>query len=385
MALRSKRLFLLLLTALAVCLMAPGSGPRIETARGSVEIGSGEPPVWRAARNGDALAPGDAVRTGADGRAELVLDGATVRLYSSSLLRLPATLGSGGTRAVRMERGRSLFDVLRRSDRPRFEVRTPEVVVSVKGTRFSVDLEDVLVAVYHGTVGVREIDDALIREVLVREGFAAGRGPGQPFELFVHGAADPWDGWMRDGSLPASAFETGAFTPPAKRAALEARAEARNAYRRKSLVLAMERDEVLADRIEKLARAQQRRSVDKERALERTVKLERDFAVDTPGRRVERKLGENFTENFLNDPAGGGLPGGPDFEINFLEGSGAAAPEQVELLTSAGDVWSFDEGEVELVLDGGNAFPAALQLLLTGAGVDDRDLAKLMLKMFEAK
>src|SRR3990172_757524 len=77
------------LSALAMLLLAPTAGPRVERTRGAVEIGSGEPPVWRAAHEGDALAPGDAVRTGRDGRAELALPAGSVRLYGDSLLRIP--------------------------------------------------------------------------------------------------------------------------------------------------------------------------------------------------------------------------------------------------------------------------------------------------------
>ena len=146
---------LIALAALAALLLGPSPGPRVERILGRVEIGSGEPPIWRVARAGDPLAPGDVVRTGHDGRAELVLAAGSVRLYGDTLLRLPmASAAPGSADAVELDEGSSLFDILRRG-RDDFEVRTPEVVVSIKGTRFLVVAEErAEVAVFHGTVGL---------------------------------------------------------------------------------------------------------------------------------------------------------------------------------------------------------------------------------------
>ncbi len=131
---------------LALFAIAPSQGPHIEQSTGKVELGRGDPLRWQPAQTGDLLAPGDAVRTGRDGRVELDLGTATVRLYGDSLLRVPTdAMGPGGTKAVRLERGHSLFDVLH--DDSGFEVRTPEVVASVKGTRFLVGFADRLASV----------------------------------------------------------------------------------------------------------------------------------------------------------------------------------------------------------------------------------------------
>jgi ferric-dicitrate binding protein FerR (iron transport regulator) len=175
------------------------AGGRLTVVQGSVAIGRGEPPVWTPARIDDRVAAGDAVRTGRGGRAEIELGSGTVRLYENSLLRLPADAfgASGAAEAVELEAGESLFDVLReRLDRA-FEVRTPEVVVSVKGTRFGVSLAEELaaVAVYRGLVGVLTSESELDAEVLVREGFAAVGGAGHPPELLAIRDGDPWSGW----------------------------------------------------------------------------------------------------------------------------------------------------------------------------------------------
>ena len=99
---------LVILAALA--LLAPvWPGARLSVSTGTVEIGRGEPPVWKPAAAGESLAAGDRVRTGEDGRAEVIVAGSTLRVYPNSLLRLP---DGSGPREVGLEKGSSLFDVL---------------------------------------------------------------------------------------------------------------------------------------------------------------------------------------------------------------------------------------------------------------------------------
>ncbi len=162
---------------------------------GSVDVGRGEPARWSPASVGDAVAPDDRIRTGPDGRVEIRMGAGTLRVHENSMLRLPASESEADR--VDLEAGRSLFDILRRDGR-RFEVHTPTVVVSVKGTRFGVDagVEIGEVAVYHGVVGVRELGAAGMMETLVREGFLATGGVGIPIELDVSSAPDPWNAWL---------------------------------------------------------------------------------------------------------------------------------------------------------------------------------------------
>jgi hypothetical protein len=192
-------------------LAAPASAEtRLTVVSGDVEIGRGEPPAWRRARVGDALAPGDQVRTGGGGRAEVELGAGVARLYENSLLRLPA---DGGPTALGLEQGGSLFDVAPRPASDPFEVRTPEVVAGVKGTRFAVLVADTgaAVNVYEGLVGVRRRSLESAREVLVREGFGAvGHGPGGSFELRLLPAGDPWHGWKDGAPAPAMPAALGA-------------------------------------------------------------------------------------------------------------------------------------------------------------------------------
>ncbi len=180
---------------------------------GRVEIGRGDPPRWSPLEVGQTVGKEDRVRTGADGRVEIRLSAGTIRVHENSLLRLPPPTGEADR--VELDSGHSLFDVLRRAGR-RFEVHTPTVVVSVKGTRFGVDAraQQGRVVVYRGLVGVRKAGAEAAIETLVREGFLAAAGPDFPIELDVAPAGDPWSLWEQfdlelDEDLQAPASPSG--------------------------------------------------------------------------------------------------------------------------------------------------------------------------------
>lgn len=210
---------LALACALAMAMILAGTAAAenvVSRVAGEVEIGRGEPIEWTIAQVGDAVHANDRVRTGPDGRVEIEMDSGTMRVHENSMLRLPPADRDG--QRVELEQGHSLFDVIRRSER-HFEVHTPTVVVSVKGTRFGVDTRHDIgeVAVYHGVVGVREagIEDAI--ETLVREGFLATGGSGLPIELDVTPEGDPWASWsdlrsdVREGPTESQSRRLGAL------------------------------------------------------------------------------------------------------------------------------------------------------------------------------
>jgi hypothetical protein len=222
---RFARALLAVLPLLATA-AAQAEGPRLSLARGQVEVGRGAADAWRPAREGEVLGAGDAVRTGHDGRAEIELGDATARLYENSLLRIPEGAGASG---VELEGGSSLFDVLRRSGgQSPFEVRTREVVVSVKGTRFGVSLDGPLaaVSVYRGLVGVLGAGAAPDTEVLVRDGFAAAGGARGGFELSALPDFDAWESWATGAAPP---------EPPTRASSASAELDAARAAARRDL------------------------------------------------------------------------------------------------------------------------------------------------------
>lgn len=232
---------------------------------GEVEVGRGEPASWSPARLGDTVASNDRVRTGTDGRVEIKMDAGTLRVHENSMLRLPPPIKNADQ--VELEQGRSLFDVLRRGGR-RFEVHTPTVVVSVKGTRFGVDagVDIGEVSVYRGTVGVRPVGASDLLETLVREGFLATGGDGVPVQLEVSAASDPWQRWREFDRAELKVRQA-----PQRMGEME-RAKAM-LHRRTAadvIVKAAERRPEIAERLEKLKAAQQETSQQEEKKSDET-------------------------------------------------------------------------------------------------------------------
>lgn len=372
------RAAVLVLAVLAAVLLAPGQGSHVVSLSGDVEIGRGEPPVFTGAEAGEALSPGDVVRTGGDGRAELDLGRATLRLYPNSLLRVPDASGAlstgGEAQGVQLDRGRSLFDVLRGADP--FEVRTPEVVVSVKGTRFSVALDDdvAAVAVFRGLVGVRSTAAAAAFETLVREGFVAqGR---DSFELSLLEGSDPWEAWGRGGQLPELPRPALERMPRDAEATLrEARSAALEDARGEAVLRAAERHPEVAAELTRL----------REKAGEPGDAAEElDGVQDGRREKRERALEESYVETFMNgsmDPGGAAAP--VTFSLSFLDGSGVSGDDTLHIDASDGSSWDLDEGALEDVLDGQGSLPASLSTLLGSQGMTDEEFAKSALMLFD--
>jgi hypothetical protein len=383
--------------ALTACLLALASSTaavaddadRVSVVQGSVEIGRGEPPVWRAAEAGDTLQPGDLVRTGDDGRAELLLDGATVRLYRASLLQLPgppAESGAAGqTSRLRIERGRSLFDVLRAASERTLEVETREVVVSVKGTRFSVDAGQHSVAVFRGAVGVRDRLAEAIDEIMVREGFALARADGGMLELMASRAADPWARWEQGGAFPAR-LDDGALLTPGEGELSQAVLAARELAKPKAIEQAIERRPALKQRVEQIVAMQQAREAGSGDAIDDGASKDVDGVVDVRDAGVRRTLAQKYAQILAN----GGIPGaqtagGGTFAISFVSGSGTSGGDQVQIEDPvSGYSASFDESYVASVLDGSSSFPSLLVNALGTQGVTETQFAQALMVIFDS-
>ena len=354
-----------LLAGLLLVLACPAFAARVASVSGSVEAGRGEPPTWLPLEAGDTLAAGDRVRTGDDGRAEIVLARASIRLYPNSLLRLPEpAVDASDADAVELEDGISLFDVLR-GDRS-FDVHTPDVVVSVKGTRFSVSLDGDLasVAVFRGTVGVRSLAMQAADEVLVREGFVASGS--DSFDLRVLDLPDPWDAFSADVLPMAPGFAPGAAD--GRRAGLDAAREAALATARPEAVArASERHVGVRERIDRLRQEQESDTA-------------RDPVADAPANLTD-ELAERYVETWLNggDPAAGGSGGA--FTISLLGGDDDDDRVLVEAL--GGQSWLLDEDLIEDVLEGDDSLPATLETLLGQEGIETRAFAQQLLGLLD--
>ena len=347
----------------ALALLGPvWPGARLSVSTGNVEIGRGEPPVWKPASAGEALGAGDRVRTGESGRAEVVIEGSTLRIYPNSLLRLPE---ASATRNVGLEKGSSLFDVLHNGEP--FEVRTPEVVVSVKGTRFGVELDgdSAAVAVYRGLVGVHA-DSSGEPETLVHAGFAAFGS--DHFELSWHGGNDPWDTWDRGGDLPQ--------LPHSSR---------HEAALRDTRELALLRTHDLArdGKHGGDGKGKGRGDGDGKGDAEPPAALDPDDTL--PGRLrdklhdkhgdIDDALRDNIVDNVIGNTTGGALT------INFIDGSGVPGPDVVEVLDGATS-WIFDEDALDDILDDDESLPADLLAILDARGIEEQAFASQLFSLF---
>ena len=109
---------------------------------------------WIQLRRGDQVAPLSHVRTQARGNATLTRDGDVILVAPGSDVVMPERTPAGTTR-VEQRSGKAFYQVSPRSS-GRFEVQTPMLVAGVKGTEFSVVIEDgrAAVSVVEGHVEV---------------------------------------------------------------------------------------------------------------------------------------------------------------------------------------------------------------------------------------
>lgn len=358
---------LLLLHCIAMAPALAMADAEIQFVSGQVELGWGAPVVWRPAVAGEALAPASQLRTGADGRAELIHRGVTIRLFGHSLLRLPEVDDPAST-TLGFERGAGLFDVEHRDDGS-VDVHTPDVIVSVKGTRFGVDLPDhapAEVAVYRGTVGVRSAVLADAREVLVREGFGALGGSDGPAELFLLEHADPWSTWRSDRASRATIA-----SPPARHADGASDRAVRSRATSRALALAVERDPALAERLaavrNDLRTRLRRAAADDGNAVSRTV-ASIDPILDTATGDVERLLRSQFIEEVLGTT--GSTVNVALSQAGLLE---IVDPDQ-------GTVWQLDQTALVAILEGTSSLPAGLDNVLNAPGSQEQiEVATMLL------
>ena len=328
----SRRL-LLLGTLLLLAGGASGGEGVVGALAGDVELGRGEPPRWEPASQGVAMAPGDQLRTGRDGRAEVRWMGATIRLYGDSLLRLP--VAAHPATSVELE-GAGLFDVSPRS-RGAFEVQTPDVVVSVKGTRFGVGAMagPAEVWVYRGSVGVRP-RNVQLREVLVREGFRSVGGALAPAELYLLDHEDPWQDWSRR-PMPRMAQ-----APPAARLPGEADPSVRRAVKQRALNLALQRNPRLARRMVEIRGEMRAAMADKMEDRQAALQEGVDPILDGTKEEAKLVLKSNFAEQMMQELV----------EVTFLS-DGTILMNDPDGTTS----WELDADVLIAYLEGSAALP----------------------------
>lgn len=179
---------------------------RISETAGAVAIRHGT--TSTPATRGAMLAPGDAVTTGAGGRAVLVHDRDFVTVSANSRVSVPIAEEATGFVKIVQDLGNAIFKI-QKLGVPHFGVKTPYLAAVVKGTTFSVtvDRAGTSLQVVEGAVEVATLDGGA--RDLIRPGSVASIGAGDLFRLQVHGDGD------RTIDSPARAAATGAATPVA--------------------------------------------------------------------------------------------------------------------------------------------------------------------------
>jgi len=147
------------------------------SASGPVEVRPLGQTVWRVASQRIVLQPGDMVRTGPGGSAEIALVTAVIRMDENTVLVLPppqaVPASAGNTSGVQLllQGGRALFRVFKDRLKGTFEVITPSIIVGVKGTTFGVEQGPNLgVVVFEGIVQVAQAGRPDLRPIDVRGG-----------------------------------------------------------------------------------------------------------------------------------------------------------------------------------------------------------------------
>jgi hypothetical protein len=154
-------------------------------------------------RRGLRLQPGDMVATGPNGRASLARGREFIVVSPNTRLTIPAAAQQdGGLTQIIQHIGRAMFNIERRAT-PHFGVRTPHLAALVRGTVFTVTVDDrgCRVAVTEGRVEVSTHDGSARQ--FVDPGMQATRPPGEDNNIILD-RADPDDG-KSEGSAASGA------------------------------------------------------------------------------------------------------------------------------------------------------------------------------------
>ncbi len=127
---------------------------------------------WRPLAAGAELGPGSRVKTGKDGRIVISRPGDTVSVSPNSRFGIPAPAKKGPVTHIMQNLGTLLFKIKTRPQNP-FNVRTPYLAAIIRGTTFTVSVDDSNAAL-HVATGAVEVTSILSGETaLVRPGETA--------------------------------------------------------------------------------------------------------------------------------------------------------------------------------------------------------------------
>ncbi len=155
---------------------AAAGGDKIWTAvksSGSAEVqrnGAG----WTALKAGVRVLPGNRIRTGPNGSVEFTQNGDSMTVAPNSRAMIAVRRAGSRTANVKQSFGTLLFKIVKRSEgAEKFRVSTPYLAAVIKGTTFSVTVNDTGAAL-HVAKGLVQVESRFTRQVsLVRPGQTA--------------------------------------------------------------------------------------------------------------------------------------------------------------------------------------------------------------------
>lgn len=152
------------LTAAFEAKAAEGGNWMVASAKGAVTIDG-----QAAGASVSTIGPGAVIVTGADGNVVLTRPGDSITVFSNSKVSVPAG-DSGGESGILQTLGKLLFRMESRESRD-FRIDTPYLAAAIKGTTFTVEVDD-----DDATV---EVSEGSVLVTANRSGQAAYVGPGE--------------------------------------------------------------------------------------------------------------------------------------------------------------------------------------------------------------
>lgn len=116
-----------------------------------------------------AIGPGAVIETGADGNVVLTRPGDSITVYANSKMSVPAA-DNGGEAGILQTLGKLLFRMESRESRD-FKIETPYLAAAIKGTTFTVEVDD--------DDAVVEVEEGSVIVTANRSGQSAYVGPGE--------------------------------------------------------------------------------------------------------------------------------------------------------------------------------------------------------------
>lgn len=140
----------------AIAALPPGAAAEILSVQGAGDQRPASAPDWRPARQAQALAAGDFVRTRESARMALVFaDETQLRLHQNTVLQVKAVAAPGqNTTTLRLEAGRAWTQTRRPPGSP-LQLETPAATAAIRGTDWDISVEPdgrTLLTVLSGTV-----------------------------------------------------------------------------------------------------------------------------------------------------------------------------------------------------------------------------------------